>query len=143
MKSHALVEVRSTNIVCDDWEKLWGNMPGREPLSPCVEVFVTKEEALWAECERNNDPDRGRSSEGILPLIVPSARAMSNFEARPSSHDLNKDKVETEDLDLAESQGDVQIVEVGEVSSLSHQGEGILLSNPRLKEMRAPQAHES
>ena len=68
---------------------------------------------------------------------------MSNFEAGPSGHDLIEDEVETKDLELAESQGDVEIVEVGEVSSLSQPGEGILLSNPRLKEIIAPKAHES
>ena len=98
---------------------------------------------MWAECECDDDSNKESSFEGILQLTLPSTRAMSNLDAGPSYHDLNEDEVEIEDLELAESQGDVRIVEVGEVSSLSYPREGILLSNPRSKEMRAPEAHES
>ena len=76
-------------------------------------------------------------------MTLPSTRAMSNLDAGPSGHDLNEDEVEIEDLESAESQGDAHIVEVGELSFLHHPGEGILLSNPRWKEMRAPKAYES
>ena len=65
-----------------------------------------------------------------------SAWAVSSFDDGLSNHDLNVDEVDTKDLELVESQGDHQIVKVGEeVSSVSHLGEGILLMNPRLKVM--------
>ena len=56
-------------------------MAVREPLSPHVEVFMTEEEALWAEWERGDDSKQGSITERIIPFTILSAWAMSNIEA--------------------------------------------------------------
>ena len=108
-------------------------MVGQESCSLGVEVFMTEEEALWAEWEHGVDSDQWSSSEGVFPLTVPSVRAMSSIEIGSSGHYLADDEVETEDLELVESQRDRQ-VEVGEVILfVSYSGEGIFVMNPRSK----------
>ena len=89
-------------------------MVGRESLSPRVEIFMTEEDALWVEQEWGDDSKQGSSTEGIILLTMLSAQAVLSFEDGPSGYDLNVDEFKIEDLELVESQGDHQIVEVGE-----------------------------
>ena len=50
-------------------------------------------------------------------------------EARPSGRDIGMKDVETEDLGSFESRGNLESKEV-KMSSASHPGKGILVSNP-------------
>ena len=94
--------------MCDSWEKLWENMAGYEPSSPCVEVFMNKEEALCAKWKHGDDSDQGSSSKSILPLTLSSAQAMSNVKAGLSSHNLSAKDVETEDIGFVEAQKELR-----------------------------------
>ena len=51
---------------------------------------------------RGEEFNQGSSPEGVLPLIVLRARALSNVEAGPTSRNLD-DEVETKDLESVES----------------------------------------
>ena len=58
-------------------------MAGRVTRSQDVEVFMTKEESLFAEWE-HADSQQGSSSEGALFSLVLSVRALSHIGAGPS-----------------------------------------------------------
>ena len=58
-------------------------MAGREPRSLGVTVYMTEEEALWAEIERD-DSLQGSSYDGALFSEVPSTMALSHHRAGPS-----------------------------------------------------------
>ena len=71
-------------------------MASHEPLSPGVTVYMTKEEALWTEMGRD-DSQQGNSSEGVVYVTMPSARARSQVGAC-----LSGEKVYEEEFDSKE-----------------------------------------
>ena len=58
-------------------------MAGHVPSSPEVIVYMTEEEALWAEIE-HADSQQGSSSEGALFSEVLSVRELFEVGAGPS-----------------------------------------------------------
>ena len=136
-------------------------MASRVSWSPEVEIFMTKQHALWAEWERV-DSEHGSSTKHVIPFTRPTVREMAiQKESGPSGHGIRMEDIETEDLGSVKPRGTSEAEANVEVSSASHPGEGILVSNPRSKvvvdelrkirylykipksvEIRAPKAHE-
>ena len=75
-------------------------MAGRAPNSPNVEVFMTKEEALFAEWE-NVDSQQGSSSEGAHFSSVPSASALSHIRDGLSGRQVGEDEVDSNENDCS------------------------------------------
>lgn len=114
-------------------------MASREPKSPKVTVYMTEEEALWAEMERA-DSQQGSSFERALFSEVLSARALSQVGVGPSGRQVRDEEFDSEEIEVLYSepetvkleltQGNISIEPVVEESRL---GEGILLKNSRSK----------
>ena len=74
-------------------------MTSCELLSLGVTVYMTEEEDLWAEMERG-DSQQGNSSEGVVYITVPSARAHSQVRAGSSGRQVCEEEFDSRKLKL-------------------------------------------
>ena len=81
LRSQTLGEVHSTKVVYDSWEILMVNMASRDPRLPEVEIFTSKEDALYDEWRRYLDSQQGNSSKGTISMALLTERATSGTEA--------------------------------------------------------------